>query len=85
MYLGSMIGSYGPKSKEDANLGDLGSLHYSLRVASAMRFIGHGAFGIITKKIWLNYFAVFGIGSVSGKYLNGSNAGQATARFLLYG
>lgn len=27
-----------------------------------MCFIGHGAFGIITKEIWCNYFAVFGIG-----------------------
>jgi hypothetical protein len=37
-------------------------IHYTLRVATAMCFIGHGAFGIITKPIWLNYFAVFGIG-----------------------
>ncbi len=27
-----------------------------------MCLIGHGAFGIITKPIWCNYFAVFGIG-----------------------
>jgi uncharacterized membrane protein YphA (DoxX/SURF4 family) len=27
-----------------------------------MCFIGHGIFGIITKPIWCNYFAVFGIG-----------------------
>jgi uncharacterized membrane protein YphA (DoxX/SURF4 family) len=27
-----------------------------------MCFIGHGAFGIVTKPIWCNYFAVFGIG-----------------------
>jgi hypothetical protein len=27
-----------------------------------MCFIGHGAFGLITKPIWCNYFAVFGIG-----------------------
>lgn len=33
-----------------------------LRLAAAMCFIGHGAFGIITKPIWCNYFAVFGIG-----------------------
>ena len=38
------------------------NINYSLRVASAMCFIGHGAFGIITKAIWCNYFAVFGIG-----------------------
>lgn len=37
-------------------------LHYTLRIASAMCFIGHGAWGIITKPIWCNYFAVFGIG-----------------------
>jgi hypothetical protein len=38
-------------------------IHYSLRVASAMCFIGHGVFGIITKPIWCNYFALFGIGN----------------------
>src|SRR5580658_507057 len=37
-------------------------LHYTLRIASAMCFLGHGAFGIITKPVWCNYFAVFGIG-----------------------
>jgi len=37
-------------------------LHYTLRFASALCFFGHGAFGIITKPIWANYFAVFGIG-----------------------
>lgn len=36
-------------------------IHYILRIAVAMCFIGHGAFGIITKEIWCNYFAVFGI------------------------
>ncbi|GAC1314894.1 MAG: hypothetical protein NVSMB24_40030 [Mucilaginibacter sp.] len=44
-------------------------IHYTLRFASAMCFIGHGAFGIITKKIWLNYFAVFGIGPAMGSHL----------------
>ncbi|MBN8584680.1 MAG: hypothetical protein J0M37_06240 [Ignavibacteria bacterium] len=34
------------------------------RIAIAMCFIGHGAFGIITKQIWCNYFAVFGIDQV---------------------
>jgi hypothetical protein len=37
-------------------------IYYALRIASAMCFIGHGTFGIITKEIWCNYFAVFGIG-----------------------
>src|SRR3569833_3160823 len=44
-------------------------IHYTLRFASAMCFFGHGAFGIIGKKIWLNYFAVFGINSVMGNHL----------------
>lgn len=34
-----------------------------------MCFIGHGAFGIITKPIWCNYFAVFGIGKVMAYHL----------------
>lgn len=38
-------------------------IHYTLRVAMAFCFIGHGSFGIITKAIWCNYFAVFGIGT----------------------
>lgn len=37
-------------------------IYYTLRIAAAMCFIGHGSFGIITKAIWCNYFAVFGIG-----------------------
>jgi hypothetical protein len=37
-------------------------IHFTLRIAIAMCFIGHGAFGIITKEIWTHYFAVFGIG-----------------------
>ena len=37
-------------------------IHYTLRIAAAMCFIGHGTFGIITKEIWSNYFGVFGIG-----------------------
>src|SRR5450432_1358173 len=37
-------------------------IYYTLRIAIAMCFIGHGSFGIITKPIWCNYFAVFGIG-----------------------
>ena len=37
-------------------------IYFTLRIAAAMCFIGHGAFGIITKPIWANYFGVFGIG-----------------------
>ncbi|HKG08530.1 MAG TPA: hypothetical protein VKB19_18825 [Pedobacter sp.] len=37
-------------------------IYHTLRIASAMCLIGHGAFGIITKTVWCNYLAVFGIG-----------------------
>jgi hypothetical protein len=36
-------------------------IYYTLRIAAAMCFIGHGSFGIIGKEIWCNYFAVVGI------------------------
>jgi hypothetical protein len=45
------------------------NIYYTLRFAAAMCMIGHGAFGIIGKQIWLNYFAVFGIGHVLGAQL----------------
>lgn len=38
-------------------------IYTTLRIAIAMCFIGHGAFGIITKQVWCNYFGVFGIGT----------------------
>jgi hypothetical protein len=44
-------------------------IHYTLRIAAAMCFIGHGAFGIITKLIWCNYFALFGIGKTTAYHL----------------
>jgi hypothetical protein len=44
-------------------------IHYTLRFAIAMCFIGHGSFGIITKPIWVNYFAVFGIGKAMAYHL----------------
>ncbi|MDO6431374.1 hypothetical protein Q4E93_12290 [Flavitalea sp. BT771] len=40
-------------------------IHFTLRIAISMCFLGHGAFGIITKEIWTHYFAVFGIGRES--------------------
>ncbi len=45
-----------------ATLNQTNKIYYTLRIACAMCFIGHGAFGIITKEIWTHYFAVFGIG-----------------------
>ena len=36
-------------------------VHWCLRLGAAACFIGHGAFGIITKEAWVTYFAVAGI------------------------
>ncbi len=36
-------------------------LYWILRIAVAAEFIGHGAFGIITKESWIPYFNLFGI------------------------
>ncbi|MEI9934323.1 MAG: hypothetical protein WDM71_05610 [Ferruginibacter sp.] len=51
------------------NLTQQQKIYYALRLASAMCFIGHGAFGIITKPIWVNYFDVFGIGHDTAYHL----------------
>lgn len=40
---------------------DARSLHWMLRIACAAEFVGHGAFGIITKAAWVPYFGVVGI------------------------
>lgn len=37
------------------------TLHGILRVAVAACFIGHGAFGLMTKAAWVPYFTLFGI------------------------
>ncbi len=37
-------------------------LDWTLRLGAAMCFIGHGAFGVLTKASWLPYFAVAGLG-----------------------
>jgi hypothetical protein len=42
---------------------DGGALHWLLRIACAAEFVGHGAFGIITKAAWVPYFGVAGIPS----------------------
>lgn len=36
-------------------------LFWLLRMAAGLEFIGHGAFGIITKAAWVSYFGVVGI------------------------
>ena len=35
---------------------------WCLRIGAAACFIGHGAFGILTKEAWVSYFAVVGLG-----------------------
>lgn len=51
---------------ESAAAGDVSEsltrqVHWILRVGAAMCFIGHGAFGIITKAAWVPFFGVVGI------------------------
>ena len=36
-------------------------VHWILRIGAAMCFVGHGAFGIITKAAWIPFFGVVGI------------------------
>ena len=38
------------------------TLAWTLRIGAFMCFVGHGAFGIMTKRAWLPYFAVADIG-----------------------
>jgi hypothetical protein len=44
-----------------ANAATLRRAYWVLRVAAAGCFVGHGAFGIITKAAWVPYFGVVGI------------------------
>jgi hypothetical protein len=37
------------------------TLHWLLRLACACEYLGHGAFGIITKAAWVPYYGVVGI------------------------
>jgi hypothetical protein len=54
---GSMIRApLAEADREDAPL-----LHWILRLGVAACFIGHGAFGLITKAAWVPYFGVWGI------------------------
>jgi hypothetical protein len=36
-------------------------LAWIFRIAVCMEYVGHGAFGVLTKKAWVPYFGVFGI------------------------
>ena len=37
------------------------TLHWLLRIACGLEFVGHGAFGVITKAAWVPYYGVVGI------------------------
>jgi hypothetical protein len=37
-------------------------VEWILRIGAFMCFVGHGAFGVLTKEAWVRYFAVAGIG-----------------------
>jgi hypothetical protein len=37
------------------------TLHWLLRLACACEYLGHGAFGVITKAAWVPYYGVLGI------------------------
>jgi uncharacterized membrane protein YphA (DoxX/SURF4 family) len=39
----------------------MGSIEWIFRIAVAMEFVGHGAFGLKTKAAWVPYFGVVGI------------------------
>jgi len=37
-------------------------VEWTLRIGACLCFVGHGAFGVLTKEAWVPYFAVVGIG-----------------------
>ena len=59
----------------DANRADAGRLDagrtawWTLRIAAAMCFVGHGAFGLLRKEEWLPFFALVGIGADAARVL----------------
>lgn len=55
LWLGGQRAAGAPFTTENA-------LWWTLRVGAALCFIGHGAFGVLTKEAWVPYFAVAGIG-----------------------
>jgi hypothetical protein len=38
-----------------------GKLHWLFRLALLCEFVGHGAFGVLTKPVWVPYFGLFSI------------------------
>src|SRR5262245_2443222 len=45
------------------------ALEWTLRIGAFMCFVGHGAFGVITKEAWVPYFGVAGIGRETAFHL----------------
>ena len=52
-----------PSAHASASGGRMRQLHWCLRLGAAACFVGHGAFGIITKAAWVPYFGLVGIPS----------------------
>jgi hypothetical protein len=50
-----------PAASGEARLAHGSALHWLLRLACVFEFVGHGAFGIITKQAWVAYYGVVGI------------------------
>ena len=53
--------TFGSRLTSASAIGGAVSAYWVLRVGAALCFIGHGAFGFITKSAWVPYFAVVGI------------------------
>ncbi len=60
MYSNASLPSDGNLASADA--ATAGAIPWILRIGMAGCFIGHGAFGVITKAAWVPYFAVGGVG-----------------------
>src|SRR5262249_4243098 len=56
-----IAGDFSAGRVERLPVGGVTALHWMLRIACAMCFVGHGAWGIITKAGWLPLYAVFGV------------------------
>jgi hypothetical protein len=54
-----------PATSASNTPGSAAGIALILRIGVAMCFIGHGAFGIITKAAWVPYFAIVGIGEAA--------------------
>ena len=60
------VNSVPPKPAEATSTHPLTpALHWVFRIGVLMCFVGHGAFGILTKPAWFPYFAVVGIGAAT--------------------